>query len=146
MENRIKIRKATKKDFSKIAEIWKKEYSKKPYNEKWKIKDIFAKIKDYLKESKIYVATLDKKIVGFIIFKRIIWDDGKHLFIDEVVVSKKFQGKGIGKVLMSKAEKESKGCVLVELWTYKEAEACNFYKKLGYKEIKDGVMMHKKIK
>lgn len=144
MANRIKTRKATKKDLNRVAEIWKKEYSKKPYNEKWKIKDILAKIKNYLKESKIYVATLDKKIVGFIIFKRIIWDDGKHLFIDEVVVSKKLQG--IGKALMSKAEKEGKGCVLVELWTYKEAEACNFYKKLGYKEIKDGVMMHKKIK
>ncbi|VVB79877.1 Acetyltransferase (GNAT) domain protein [uncultured archaeon] len=143
----MKIRKATGKDLKQIARIFINEYSKFPYEENWKENIVLAKVKKYLRsERKIFVLTVDKEITGFIIFSKNIWDDGDHLVIDELVIDSKFQGRGIGKQLMSFAEKYFNHIVSIDLWTFRKAKAYKIYKKWGYKDHQHGIMMTKKIK
>ena len=82
----MEIRKATIKDLKEIEKIFKREYSKFPYNEKWTKKTSLLKIKEYFRDNVIFVLEYEKKIIGFIIGHIEIWDKGDKGFIDEVVV------------------------------------------------------------
>lgn len=81
----------------------------------------------------IFKATSGKKIVGTI--------SGKYkseiLTIDMLMVAKKERGKGIGKVLMEKAEVFGRklGARKIHLETGKDWISAKFYEKLGYKKI-----------
>lgn len=100
-----------------------------------KAKGVFKKIKSD-KNYKIYVAVLDSKVVGtttLFIEQKFIHDGGKVGHIEDVVVRKEYQGKGIGqkvvKALLEYAKKE--GC-------YKTILDCtddliSFYEKMGFK-------------
>lgn len=146
MTEEIKIRKAINKDLKKISEIFRTEYRKPPYNEKWSEKDSLKKIKEYLKKNYIFVLEIRKEIVGFIIGSTFLWYDGQRGFIDEIVISLNFQGKGLGKKLMNHIEKffKKKEIKRISLASSKKAKAFKIYKKLGFKE--QFVTMAKKLK
>lgn len=84
----------------------------------------------------IYVAVMDLKIVGaasIIIEQKFIHDGGKVGHIEDVVVAKEFQGRGIGQKIVRSLLKyaQKKGC-------YKTILDCTdelvpFYKKIGFK-------------
>jgi ribosomal protein S18 acetylase RimI-like enzyme len=124
-----------------------KEYSKRPYNEKWSKKTATQKIKDYFKGHEIFLLEIDKKIIGFIVITTYLWDKGTRGYIDEIVIDSKFQGKGYGKKLMEFVEDyfRKKGIKEVTLMSSTKSKAFNIYKKLKYKEEKDFVSMRKKL-
>ncbi len=141
------VRKAERKYIEAIINIFKEEYSKEPYFEKWSDDSALKKINEYFKNNFIYVAEINNEVVGFIIASTSLWHDGLRGHIDEIVIRDKFQGKGIGKELMRTIESEFKkrGVVVAGLFTKKGAKAIGFYNKLGYKES-DLIHMEKKIK
>jgi|SRR3989344_6020347 len=144
----MKIRKATKKDLKKIAEIFRIESAKKPYLQKRNRKKALDKIKEYFKNEDIYISILNNKIAGFIIVN-IDTTEKKKLFIIELWIKKEYQRKGIGKTLVRFIEKmyKKKGIKLFKLVANKKkGGAFNFYRKLKYNENKDLVFMDKKLK
>ena len=143
----MNIRKATSPDHEKISLIFREEYCKSPYNEKWTKESASNKIKEYFNKSFILVAEESKEVIGFIIFNEFVWDDGPRVLINEIVVTEKFQRQGIGKRLIEEVEKYSKtnGKKGISLLAHKEAKSINFYKKQGFKEG-ELVLFDKKIK
>jgi aminoglycoside 6'-N-acetyltransferase I len=143
----IVFRRAKSNDLKGVTKIFVEEFAKEPYHENWDYEKALSKIKEYLKEGLCFVAISNEEVVGFIIFRGIIWNDGLHLFVDEIVVKDQFQGKGIGKQLMNLAEKEytQHGAILAELYCHKKSNSFKFYKKIGYYET-DNVVMNKKLK
>lgn len=129
------IRKAQKKDLKEIAKLIKTEYAKKPHFEKWSDEVISKTVKDYFKAQDIFVAEIDKKLVGFIVSYTFWWEYYRKGMIDEFVVNPNFQGKGIGTFLLQKLEEDysKKDVRCIDLLTHKLAPAINFYKKRGYK-------------
>jgi glucosamine-phosphate N-acetyltransferase len=131
----IKIRELEEKDlFNGFLESLDSLRKSSDLNPK-KAKEIFKKIKSD-KNYKIYVAVLDSKVVGattLLIEQKFIHNGGKVGHIEDVVVRKEYQGKGIGgkvvKALLEYAKKE--GC-------YKTILDCTddlipFYEKMGFK-------------
>jgi glucosamine-phosphate N-acetyltransferase len=131
----IKIRKLQKKDlyngFLLSLDALRKSSHLKPK----KANTIFDKISknpDYI----IYVAISDEKVIGATplwIEQKFIHDGGKVGHIEDVVVRKEYQGKGVGKKIVNELLKyaEKKGC-------YKTILDCSddlipFYKNLGFK-------------
>lgn len=143
---KMKIRKAKKQDLKKVSELFKVEYAKKPYNEKWTPAKASTKIKQYFKTNFIHVLEVEKEITGFIVFSAYLWHDGKRGLIDEIVVSAKHQGKGYGKALLKYAEKylRKKGIKKLNLFSVKKSKAFKFYKQNNFKE-EDFVSMVKQI-
>ena len=143
----MKIRKATKKDVKNIADLFRREFRKPPYKEKWSEKDAVRKIRDYFKRSSIFVLETEKEITGFIVASTFLWESGIRGFIDEIVVSSKFQREGYGKKLINYAEDyfKKKGIKRVSLMSAKNSMAFKVYKKLGFKE-ENFVSMYKKLK
>jgi len=144
----MEIRKATIKDLKEIEKIFKREYSKFPYNEKWTKKTSLLKIKEYFRDNVIFVLEYEKKIIGFIIGHIEIWDKGDEGFIDEVVVLSKFQKKGYGKILLNYLINcfKKKNCYSLGLMCNPESKAFKIYKKMGFNKPKNLIFMTKKLK
>ena len=142
----MKIRKAKPSDLRKIADIFKIEFRKKPYNEKWTKQGALKEIKIYLKTSLIFVITEKNEIEGFLVGMIDSWWDGKRSFIKEVIVSGKSQGKGYGKALTSHFENYSKKRKIktISLMANTKSKAFKIYKKLKYREH-GFVSMEKKL-
>jgi ribosomal protein S18 acetylase RimI-like enzyme len=143
----MKIRRATKKDFGEIAILIKVEYLKH-YNEKWTEKNAIKTLEHYRNIGKIFVAETDRQVIGFIIFGEEYYNDGKSLKVEELVVSRHSQGKGIGRELMNFVEKYCKKNDIKFIWliTGKKVPAFKFYKKIGYKYKKDTAYFSKELK
>ena len=131
----IKIRKLQKKDlyngFLLSLDVLRKSSHLKPK----KANSIFDKISknpDYI----IYVAIDNGKVIGattLLIEQKFIHDGGKVGHIEDVVVRKHYQGRGVGKKIIGALLKyaEKKGC-------YKTILDCTddlipFYENLGFK-------------
>jgi ribosomal protein S18 acetylase RimI-like enzyme len=94
--------------------------------------------KNRLKDGfEVFIAEDEGKIVGFIVFK--IQSD--YGYIDNIVVAKEEQGKGIGKALVAYVENmvKSKGCYVVKTDTTENADgipwkAYGFWTRVGYED------------
>ena len=141
------IRKAKANDLKKVSVIFRTEFGKSPYHERWSEKRAIKKIREYYKDNLIFVMEVEKEVVGFIIGSLNTWDDGIRGIIDEVVVSSKFQGKGYGTKLIKHFENflKKKGVKKLSLFSFTKSKAFKLYKKLGFKK-EDFVSMIKKLK
>jgi len=93
---KIKLIKSVTKDLPVIAEIYRTEMSKPPYNENWTKKKSMDKIKFFSKFYDLYTIKADDEIVGFICINPIFMCPGEIAFGEEMAIKEKFQNKGIG--------------------------------------------------
>jgi len=144
----MKFRKATKKDLGKIAEIFRIESAKPPYNKKKTSKKALAGIKKDFKDNDLFVAIIEGKIVGFIMIRKDS-DIKNRRWINELWILKNYQRKGIGREMMNKIEGmyKKKNIKTLGLAAYtRKGGAVDFYKKLNYKVDNRVVSMTKKLK
>ncbi|VVC00186.1 Acetyltransferase (GNAT) family protein [uncultured archaeon] len=144
--NRRNIKKASKSDLPALEEIFRLEFSKPPYNEKWGSKLAAQKIGKYFRTCTIMVCREKKEIAGFIIFHTDYWFAGKICFIDELVVREAFRGKGAGSALLSQVEAEARKRKMKStyLLALHGCPAQEFYEKHGYNE-NNWVLMRKQL-
>lgn len=145
----MKITRANKKDFPELARIIKEEFSKPPFNNKWTLENAIKTLENYeKKDRKIYKASINKEIVGLIIFREDYSSEKKYVYIEELVVKESFQKKGIGRALVEKVESYSRKVNAKYIWfsTYKRSSAVKFYKKLNYTQDDKIVFMSKRLK
>lgn len=136
---KIEIRQATEKDLSSILSLFKQPDVDKNVLSILQAKRIFNRIRHY-PDYKIYVAKADQRIVGT--FSLLIMEKLSHLgaksgIVDDVVVHRNWQGKGIGKKMMQFAEDrcQESGCYKLMLSSNVKRElAHRFYEKLGFKK------------
>jgi|APSaa5957512622_1039677.scaffolds.fasta_scaffold00425_21 ribosomal protein S18 acetylase RimI-like enzyme len=136
----MKIRKAKKTDLKKVVELFLEESSKKPYSQNYSLKDAKKRVGDMFNFGTIYLAFVDKKIVGFISMA----GEGKEdIYIDEFWLKTEYQRKGIGSKLLVFIQKEYKkvGAKTISVMTSKKAGAFKFYKKFKFKEDKSEVIL-----
>lgn len=125
--DKIKIREATEKDFQVMVEIAKNDGYMHPnkLNLEWLNKrkgegDLF------------FIAEFNGKEVGFVVLQKKFAIGSKLHFLS---VKEEFQHKGVGAVLVKKAEEETKklGNKKIFLYThYKNFNAIRFYSKNDY--------------
>ncbi len=105
--------------------------------DKEKAKNILKKISSNPNHL-VYVAVLDGRVVGsttMIIEPKFIHDGGNVAHIEDVVISKEHQGKGIGKILIKTLLKLAKdnNCYKTILDCSNEVKP--FYEKIGFKKF-----------
>ncbi len=106
-----------------------------------KAKEIFEKISSNSNHF-VYVAILDGRVVGsttMLIEPKFIHDGGNVAHIEDVVVSKDYQGKGIGEMLMRSLLDLAKdnNCYKTILDCTDEVKP--FYEKIGFKRTSNGM-------
>ncbi len=134
------IRTAEKKDLGKILELYHgltEDPDDKITLETAQTK--FEKLKTY-PDYKLYVAELNNEIVGT--FALLIMDNLAHRgepssIVEDVVIRRDLQGKGIGRDMMNYAMEISrqKGCYKMVLSSHLRRENAHlFYESLGFKK------------
>lgn len=142
----MKIRKAKQGDLKYIIDIFMVEGRKRPYLHKFTKKKLTNTFKPALKKKEIWVAEIDKKIIGF------IWGgfssvSKKIVYIDDLWVMKNYQDNGVGKELLVFVERyyKKKGVNKIRLTSYIKSKAFGFYEKLNYSPSKDLVLVEKRL-
>ena len=131
----IKIRKLQRRDFYNGFLLSLDSLRKSSHIKPKKANSIFDKISKN-PDHVIYVAIYNREIIGattLLIEQKFIHDGGKVGHIEDVVVRKEYQGKGVGKKIVNALLKyaEKKGC-------YKTILDCSdelvpFYESIGFK-------------
>ena len=144
MDEKIKIREGKKEDLKDVSKILMEESVKKPYYEKFTPGSAKKDVLEFF-ENSLYVAIYGEKIIGFIA-SHIVNSDKTKAYIDELWLKPKYQGKGIGKMLVKFVEDmyRKKGLSKIRLTTKKNAKSYGFYKKLKYRDA-ELVYMEKRI-
>jgi len=109
--------------------------------DKEKAVQIFKKIKSNPNHY-VYVAILDGRVVGsttMIIEPKFIHNGGNVAHIEDVVVSKEHQGKGIGKILMNSLLELAKDNNCYKIILDCSDELKPFYEKIGFKKHSNGM-------
>lgn len=94
-------------------------------------KEVQEEIQNY--SGDIYVATINKKVIGFISLSYPFWD--KVAMIDYLAVEENYRKQGIGRLLIHHVLKRAQElsmryvCVQTGLWNL---GAINFYKRVGF--------------
>ena len=106
-----------------------------------KAKEVFEKISSNSNHY-VYVAILDGRVVGsttMLIEPKFIHNGGNVAHIEDVVVSKDYQGKGIGEMLMRSLLELAKdnNCYKTILDCTDEVKP--FYEKIGFKRTSNGM-------
>jgi ribosomal protein S18 acetylase RimI-like enzyme len=134
----ITIRKATESDLESILNIYIESGLDKEILPLDKAKKIFNKFIQY-PDYQLFVSEFDNKIIGT--FALLIMDNLGHLGIppavlEDIGISTKLQGKGIGKKMMEYAMQyaKEKGCYKMTLSSNLKRESAHaFYDSLGFK-------------
>jgi len=106
-----------------------------------KAKEIFEKISSNSNHF-VYVAILDGRVVGsttMLIEPKFIHDGGNVAHIEDVVVSKDYQGKGIGEMLMQSLLNLAKDNNCYKTILDCSDEVKPFYEKIGFKKTSNGM-------
>jgi len=144
--NEITIRKALVKDTQEIIKVINesvlathtKLYPKKDIQETL---DNYTeeKVNHYIKEYDYFVTECKKEIVGCVL--------AKENKMRSLYVLPSFMGKGIGRKLVEKAEESVKSRGYDEIYLWSSLVAHDFYKHMGYKDVKgienkEGLILH----
>ncbi len=134
----IEIRKAVEQDLENILQIYLESGLDSVVLPIEKAKLIFNKFSQY-PDYQLFVADFENEIIGT--FALLIMDNLGHMgtpaaVLEDIGISAKFQGKGIGKKLMEFAmnEAKNKGCYKMTLSSNLKRESAHaFYDSLGFK-------------
>lgn len=107
------------------------------YSSEEKLMEIWDRDNRLKDGSEVFVAVSKGKVIGFIVFNMDDYDDN----IDNIVVAKKEQRKGVGRALVEYVEQlaKSRGMDIIKTDTTENAKgvpwkAYGFWKKMGYKD------------
>ena len=143
----MKIRKATKKDYKRIAEIYELCFTEKEYGETWTQKMALKKLNLLSKYCDIFVTIEDKKIIGFVAVNPTKWYIGRFADIEEIGIHPEYQDNGYGKKLLKFIEDyyKKKNYSYLIFMSNKDTTAYKQYKKMKYAEDKNGALFVKKL-
>ena len=140
----IKIRKVLKKDSKSVIRLINElaEFEKLEPPDKSAVKNLLKDI--YIRNSpiKVLVAEAGKELIGyaFFFYTYSTFLAKRTLYLEDIYVSDKFRGKGIGKIFFNELVKTAKNnkCGRME-WHVLDwnVNAIKFYKNLGAKELKE---------
>jgi len=143
------IRKLERKDFSKCAKLIEAAYSDAPYNEVFIKGAALNYLKSKFKQCKnnCFVLVINNELIGFILSSLSYWSNGPQAVMEELIIDKKFRGKGYAKQLVDYLEKKlrAENVKSIMLWTKKTTPAHAFHQKNGYADANDLTVMFKSL-
>lgn len=148
----MNIRLAKEEDLLILAGIYRTAYNAINIGESWSHDSALKLLKHlYSQQSDLFfIAEENGIIVGGSVALLKPWWDGNRLTDGEIFIDPKFQGKGIGtqliKFMFNEASRKY-GAISWDTFTHRIYEhPLKWYRKLGFEEIKDWVMITGNIK
>jgi len=121
----MKIRKATKKDIPRILELFNSDSNLVGDD---KLKYSKSTIENYIKPpvNKTFVCEIDGKTIGVV--QTQFWEISKYIYLNDIIVDKDYQKKGVGFELQSFVERLARKEGYVLIYLFSEANNTNAHK------------------
>ena len=144
---KIEIKKAQKKDFGEITEIYTEEFSKHPYNEPWTREKAIEKMKIFSKYCEIWKIISENKIAGFLVINPYQWCPGECIFGEVMAVKSELQNKGIGEKTWELIfeEYQKRGFKTFIGIQNRNSKVKNIYKRIGMKESQENFVIGRSL-
>ena len=148
----MKIRSMKKSDLNVLSKIYVEVYRVFDVGEKWTQKSAYNLLNFWFNRQPdlCFVAEYKNKIVGAFVTYIKPWSDGNHLIAEEIFVDPLYQKHGIGTELTKKIFQKAiidYNAKIVEGITFsKFKHPLSWYKSLGFKEVKEWVVISGDIK
>lgn len=149
---KLTVRPMEKKDLDKLSDIYVEVYTAFDVGEKWTKKTAYNLLEFWLRHQPdlAFVAEYEGEAVGAFVAGIKPWLDGNHLFDGEIFVHPKYQNKGIGKELARVLFRKALDKYHVTEWdafAFKNSDfPLSWYKKLGFEELKELVIISGNVK
>lgn len=133
-----------------IKELFVSVFAKEPWNDDWSDKNqLRLYIHDLIGQNNSLTFGLyeDTELIGISMGHIKHWYSGTEYCIDELCINTSKQGKGIGTLFVNEIERVCKelGMTHIFLLTENNVPAFEFYKKIGFYELKNNVAFVKKL-
>lgn len=137
-------------DIEQIKAFFADVFTREPWNDDWSDKNqLHLYISNLIGNSNSLTLALfeNGEMVGLAIGNKRYWYAGTEYYIDELCIKTSEQGRGLGKSFIEEIEKflVSIDVHHIFLQTERTVPAYEFYKKLGFWELKDHVSFGKDI-
>lgn len=134
-------------DLNNIAKVYVKTFNAEPWNDKWTIELAHNRLMQMASCEGFYGLLLKDadKIIGIILGNQEYYFTGMQFVIKEFCIDPDFQGKGLGKNLLSEFSARLKEKGIIEIYLFTSKEQSGFYKKYGFGELNNIVFMNKEI-
>ena len=144
------IKQLTLQNKSEIQHLFLKVFSSPPWNDKW---DSQAQLDHYMHDlidnpnALVFGYFLGDALVGISLGYVFHWWQGTDYFIKEFCIDNSLQSQGIGTQFLSAIENELKTRDISAIWlmTERSVPAFEFYKRKGFFELEDSVVLAKNI-
>lgn len=148
VEMKIRITKSEKRGLPTLAEIYRLEFSKPPYNEKWTVKKARDKMDFFSKYYDSYTIKIDDEIAGFIVINPKFMCPGEVAFGEEMAIKEEYKRKGVGTYTLNKIFNiyKKKGFKVYMGIVNKNSNSFELHKKVNAKESKSDIVVIKKLK
>lgn len=135
-------------DIDKVIPLYI-EYYNEQEDAEWTAETVYKRIYQVVTREDSFGLILcdNNSIVGFAMGYFEQYDDGKAYDLIEIVISHKYQRKGIGTSFMKELEKRVKelGAFLIQLQSVNDEKHNNFYSNLGFKDCHNLILKSKVI-
>lgn len=147
---RYSLKRLHENDFDVIRKLFFNVFTKEPWNDDWFDEtQLRLYIHDLIGQSNSLTFGLyeEKELTALSMGRIKHWYTGTEYCIDELCVSTAKQGRGVGTLFVSEIEKACRelGLTHIFLLTENNVPAFDFYKKLGFYELKSNAAFAKKL-
>lgn len=137
-------------DMEMVKELFLSVFSQEPWNDDWSDEEQLDRyIGDLLGQPRALCFGLfdQGKLLGLSLGYIRYWYEGTEYRIDELCISRPYQGRGIGQDFLKRIEEqlERRQIVHILLQTARNLPAFSFYKKCGFYALEENVTMVKKV-
>lgn len=143
----ILIREMNNNDLDEVSTVFCETFSSPPWSEPWTVDLSFKRIIQMFMfpGQKSYIAIQNGIIVAFVIGTIMNWHDSGYYEIKELCVKNEYKRNGLGTKLIKYVEEELKliGVSNIMLFTTKNSEANQFYRKNGYSIFEEMEILQK---
>lgn len=147
-ECNLKVVKMERNMIDECVDLYMNTFSKEPWYDEYESRDQVVKyFENYFNNNYFcgYAGIVNKKIAAISIGMKKPWIKGMEYYIDEFCVDYNMQGNGIGSVFIKEIELDivKEGMNGMILNTEKSFPSYSFYKKNGFEDIDDLVVLGK---
>lgn len=151
MDSSYRIRQMQNDDLGELSSVYVRAFDDPQLKEDWSAAAAEALLLDWFKRQPdlAFVVEIDHKPVGGFIVGVRPWWDGNHLVDGELFIDPEHQGQGLASELIRQTlltANEKYSPVLWETYTFRGQDfPLKWYKKLGFNEIEDWVMIRANV-
>ncbi|HFI0120921.1 TPA: GNAT family N-acetyltransferase [Streptococcus suis] len=137
-------------DMEMVKELFLSVFSQEPWNDDWSDEEQLDRyLGDLLSHPRaLCFGLIDQDMLIALSLGHIrYWYEGTEYRIEELCISRDYQGRGIGQAFLKRIEEQlaERSIIHIILQTERKLPAFSFYKKCGFRALEEDVTMVKKV-